>query len=87
MQLHLDTDIAELALRHYMRWWIGSWVLDGVPPITLPSPESAGEGTAQAPSDASTEADPDAEAGASVLPTLPLGRSRIRHSRRRNRSR
>lgn len=52
-QLQLDPEIQRLMLQHYIRWWLGSTLVDGSAPTSLPpSPDpnaSAGSGGSAAP--------------------------------------
>jgi hypothetical protein len=43
LQLQLDPEILRLALQHYVRWWLGTTLIEGEAPTALPEPGAADE--------------------------------------------
>jgi hypothetical protein len=62
-QLRLDPEFEALALRHYLRWWVGTTLTEGDAPAEAEEP-AEGEGAAEA------EAEESAE-GEAASPALP----------------
>jgi hypothetical protein len=65
-QLQLDPEIQRLALQHYIRWWLGTTLVDGQPPTHLPAPGAADE------YDAPAEEGPDLRLPTSFTFQMPL---------------
>jgi len=59
-QLHLDPEIERLMLQHYIRWWLGTTLVSGDAPSTLPA----------AP-DPDAYSDPEVFADAPAVPGIP----------------
>ena len=70
VQLQLDPEIERLMLQHYIRWWLGSALVLGEAPTSLPAPGSADEyGPDAAEGDSATAAPGP---GVPFMPSLPL---------------